>query len=87
MPDRPGLGKDLARAWFAANVLSGLPSTLQALLTGGDYLEATRAAGAMLIAPGSPFPRLSQQRSSTAQCRFSGYLSSLLALEEAIRAF
>jgi hypothetical protein len=32
-----------------AALLSGLPSTLHAWWTGGDILEATRAAGAMLI--------------------------------------
>jgi hypothetical protein len=34
-------------------VLSGIPSTLYAPLTGGDPLEATRAAGAMIGLPGS----------------------------------
>src|SRR5437868_14599534 len=36
-------------AWLAATLLSGLPSTTWALVTGGDPLEATRAAGAMLL--------------------------------------
>ena len=36
-------------AWAA--VLSGIPSTLFAALTGGDTMEATRAAVAMLISP------------------------------------
>lgn len=40
---------DLARAWLAATLLSGLPSTAWALLTGADALEPTRAAGAMLL--------------------------------------
>ena len=40
---------DLARAWLAATLLSGLPSTAWALATGGDVAEATRAAGAMLL--------------------------------------
>jgi len=35
-------------AWLAATALSGIPSTLYALLTGRDPLEATRAAAAML---------------------------------------
>lgn len=43
--------RDLFRAWLVATVFSGLPSTLYALGTGGDPLEATRAAGTMLIAP------------------------------------
>lgn len=34
-------------------MLSGIPSTLYALLTGGDPLEATRAAGAMAGRPES----------------------------------
>jgi hypothetical protein len=34
-------------AWLAATLLSGIPSTLYALATGGDALEATRAAAAM----------------------------------------
>lgn len=41
--------RDLFLAWLAATVLSGAPSTLHALVSGGDLLEATRAAGAMLI--------------------------------------
>jgi hypothetical protein len=40
---------DLARAWLAATLLSGLPSTAWALLTGADALEPTRAAGSMLL--------------------------------------
>jgi hypothetical protein len=40
---------DLFYAWLVATLLSGLPSTTHALLTGGDPFEATRAAGAMLI--------------------------------------
>ena len=36
-------------AWLLATLLSGLPSTAWALLTGGDPLEATRGAGAMLL--------------------------------------
>ena len=41
--------RDLAWAWFIATVFSGLPSTAHALLTGADPLEATLAAGAMLL--------------------------------------
>lgn len=40
---------DLFYAWLVSTVLSGLPSTLHALATGADPLEATRAAGAMLL--------------------------------------
>ena len=38
--------------WIAA-FLSGIPSTALAYFTGKDMMEATRAAGAMLIAPDS----------------------------------
>jgi hypothetical protein len=41
--------RDLFQAWLMATLFSGLPSTLYALATGGDPLEATRAAGAMLL--------------------------------------
>ena len=40
-------------AWLLATVLSGIPSTAYALLTGGDPMEATRAAGAMVGRPDS----------------------------------
>jgi hypothetical protein len=46
----------VAGAWAA--VLGGIPSTLFALATGGDALEATRAAGAMLVSPASSDARL-----------------------------
>jgi hypothetical protein len=41
--------RDLFWAWLMATLFSGLPSTLHALATGADPLEATRAAGAMLV--------------------------------------
>jgi hypothetical protein len=41
--------KDSLIAALVAGILGGIPSTAFALLTGGDVLEATRAAGAMLI--------------------------------------
>jgi hypothetical protein len=44
-----GYGSDVAIAGAWAAVLGGIPSTAWALLTGGDPLQATRAAGAMLI--------------------------------------
>jgi hypothetical protein len=50
--------KDLAWAWLVATVFSGLPSTLHALAVGSDPLEATRAAGAMLISPSAGTPAL-----------------------------
>jgi hypothetical protein len=56
MPKRPF--RDVIQAWLAASVLGGLPSTLYALATGGDALEATRAAGAMLLPSDSALGRL-----------------------------
>ncbi|WP_198320888.1 hypothetical protein [Azohydromonas aeria] len=49
---------DVAWAYVMASVFSGAPSTLHALLTGGDPLEATRAAGAMLLPADSGFRAL-----------------------------
>jgi hypothetical protein len=42
-------GRDALVAGGCAALLSGIPSTLYAWVTGGDVMEATRAAGAMLI--------------------------------------
>lgn len=50
--------RDLLHAWLVATIFSGLPSTLYALATGADPLEATRAAGAMLVPPTSDTPTL-----------------------------
>jgi len=41
--------RELLYAWLLATLLSGIPSTVYALLTGGDPLEATQAAAAMLL--------------------------------------
>lgn len=49
MPSARRSFTDLARAWLAATLLSGLPSTIWALATGNDVLEPTRAAGGMLL--------------------------------------
>ncbi|GAA0211520.1 hypothetical protein GCM10010492_06670 [Saccharothrix mutabilis subsp. mutabilis] len=46
--------RGLVRAWLAASTLSGVPSTVHALVTGGDALAATRAAGALLGRPSVP---------------------------------
>ena len=51
---------DLFVAGTAATLLSGLPSTLYALYRHEDVSEATRAAGAMLISPGSSMLELFQ---------------------------
>ena len=45
--------RELLYGWLLATLLSGIPSTLHALFTGGDPLEATRAAGAMVGRPDS----------------------------------
>jgi hypothetical protein len=60
-PWRPRLrfsSGDLIFAWLIATVFSGVPSTVHALMTGTDPLEATRAAGAMLVATESPLAEL-----------------------------
>ncbi|MBB5802632.1 hypothetical protein F4560_002400 [Saccharothrix ecbatanensis] len=36
------------RAWLVASTLGGVPSTVHALLTGGDVLRSTRAAATLL---------------------------------------
>lgn len=51
LPDH--FAADVFAVSIAAAILSGIPSTLHAWGTGGDLLEATRAAGAMLISPAS----------------------------------
>jgi hypothetical protein len=48
-PFRTFAPRELFRAWLVATVFSGLPSTLWTLASGGDALEPTRAAGAMLL--------------------------------------
>ena len=50
--------RDLLAAGTAATLVSGIPSTVYAWLSGGDPLEATRAAGAMLIPAVSPLTQL-----------------------------
>jgi len=45
------------RAGVVAGVLSGVPSTVHALATGGDVLAATRAAGTLLPGHRSPVLR------------------------------
>jgi hypothetical protein len=54
----PARAGDVLCAWVAATLLSGIPSTVYAWLSGGDVTEATRAAGAMLISRSSSFPQL-----------------------------
>ena len=50
--------QDTLAAGLVAAVTSGAPSTLYAWLSGDDWLEATRAAGAMLIAVDASTPEL-----------------------------
>ena len=50
--------RELVCGWLAATLFSGAPSTLYTLATGSDPLEATRAAGAMLVHPASALPVL-----------------------------
>jgi hypothetical protein len=57
---RPSLrfsGRTLFYAWAVATAFSGVPSTVWALVTGSDPLEATWAAGAMLV-PADSGPRV-----------------------------
>jgi hypothetical protein len=51
----PDLLADAAAAGGVAAIVSGAPSTLYALATGGDPLEATLAAGTLLL-PGETRP-------------------------------
>jgi hypothetical protein len=50
--------RDLLLAWAMATVFSGLPSTLWALASGTDVLEATRAAGEMIAPAATDTPTL-----------------------------
>lgn len=42
------------RPWLVAAAVAGLPSTAYALATGRDPLEATKAAGAMVVGEAAP---------------------------------
>jgi hypothetical protein len=42
------------RPWLLAAIVSGAPSTAYALATGRDPLEATKAAGAMVVGENAP---------------------------------
>jgi len=42
------------RTWLVAAIVSGAPSTAHALATGRDPLEATRAAGAIVVGEDAP---------------------------------
>jgi hypothetical protein len=46
--------RDLLGAWALATVVSGIPSTLYALLAGGDPLAATKAAATMVLPVNAP---------------------------------
>src|SRR5205814_1701460 len=45
---------DILLCWLTASTVNGIPSTVYALASGGDVLEATRAAGTMLISSDAP---------------------------------
>jgi hypothetical protein len=49
---------DLLYAWLIASLLSGIPSTMHAFLTGGDIMHATRAAAGMLGQFDASLPRM-----------------------------
>lgn len=51
MEKRSYFWQDTLLAAACAAILSGIPSTVYAWLTGGDVMQATRAAGTMLISP------------------------------------
>ena len=42
------------KPWVLAAIVSGAPSTVHALATGRDPLEATKAAGAMVVGEDAP---------------------------------
>jgi len=44
------------RPWAVAALVSGVPSTLHALATARDPLEATKAAGSLLVGADAPAP-------------------------------
>jgi hypothetical protein len=44
------------RPWLAAAIVSGVPSTAYAVVTGRDPLEATKAAGALVVGEDAPRP-------------------------------
>ena len=46
------------RAGAVAAILSGLPSTVHTLVTGGDLTESTQAVGTLLLADDAPRGRL-----------------------------
>jgi hypothetical protein len=50
--------REALAAGLVAAITGGIPSTAWALLRGQDPLEATRAAGTMLVDPQSPAPAL-----------------------------
>lgn len=54
MPNSSFPPRNLLAAWLVATIFSGAPSTLHALVSGGDPWEATFAAGRMLVDSASP---------------------------------
>ncbi|HEX6345292.1 hypothetical protein [Umezawaea sp.] len=70
------------RAAVVAGVLSGVPSTLHALATGGDVLAATRAAGTLL-----PGRRASAARGVVAHALLTAGWTAVLAAVHRRRPF
>lgn len=70
------------RAAVVAGVLSGAPSTLHALATGGDVLAATRAAGTLL-----PGRRASVVRGAVAHVLLTAGWTAVLAALHRRRPF
>ncbi|WP_063747128.1 hypothetical protein [Saccharothrix sp. NRRL B-16314] len=63
----------MTRAWLVASVLGGVPSTVHALLTGGDVLRSTRAAASLLGGSGLV-------RGAVAHLGVSAFWTAVLAL-------
>lgn len=62
-----------ARAWLVASALGGAPSTVHALLTGGDVSRSTRAAASLLGGSGLA-------RGAVAHLGVSAFWTAVLAL-------
>lgn len=66
--------RDLAWAWLMATIFSGLPSTAYALLIDTDPLEATMAAGEMLL-PMNARPAQLFMAAAVVHCSVSAFWS------------
>jgi hypothetical protein len=68
--------RELAWAWLVATVFSGLPSTAHALFTDADPLEATWAAGGMLLPMSAP-PALLFMAAAAVHCSVSAFWTAV----------